>query len=110
MPIATRSFAVLCVFLLATGCGTIISKAQPNRTSGANENDNIGHVYTGVRCDAHHVGSMGRGGWAIPLGIAAAADLPVSLLEDTVFLLIDLPFMSDKPWNAADACGRDANR
>ncbi len=100
-----RSLA-LCVLALAAGCGTIISKAQPNRTSGAARTDNIGHVYTGVRCDAQYVRSIGRGGWNIPLGIGAVADMPVSLLEDTLFLLVDLPMLSSDPWNAADACGQ----
>lgn len=112
MSIGTRRtsppLAGLCALLviLATGCGTIMSKGARNQTPGAAPGSSgVGHPYTGARCDAAYMRAVARGGWNIPLGLLAAVDLPISAVEDTLFLPVDLALSSDQPWNADDACG-----
>jgi uncharacterized protein YceK len=106
-----RRLAAVCALavVVATGCATIVSKGARNQTSGAARGTTgVGHLYTGVRCDASWVGGMSRGGAGIPLGVAGLVDMPFSLYEDTVFLPIDLVLKSDQPWQADRACGVDA--
>lgn len=92
------------VVLLASGCGTIVSKAK----NGGGGGTGLGHPYSGVRCDAAAVGGVTHGGAAIPIGIAAVVDLPFSLFEDTAFLPVDLVMMSGaSSWDADRACGPD---
>jgi uncharacterized protein YceK len=91
--------------MLVAGCGTIVSKGAKNETSGAARGSSgIGHAYTGIRCDAAWTRAIGKV-WMAPLAIAAIADIPFSLVQDTMMLPVDLAMSSDQPWNADDACG-----
>jgi uncharacterized protein YceK len=100
-----RTLIAVCalVVLLGSGCGTIISKS----TSGGSGGTGLGHVYSGVRCDAAAVRGMSSSGAAIPIGLAAVVDLPFSLFEDTAFLPFDLVMSSEHGWDADRACGPD---